>query len=137
MSLTLEKRKKTESLEQVNKSLLARVLGSELTVGICGVDIAEIDEMLSFVEKKANQRWLWHAIDHDTVKVLAIANGTREEIVFLELKPRFSPFGITRFYTDKWGAYARHLAKRGIFSLKSGFKRSKGNISPFVPVSSG
>jgi len=32
---------------------------------------SEIDEMWSYVGKKANQRWLWHAIDHHTGKVLA------------------------------------------------------------------
>ena len=37
----------------------------------------------------ANQRWLWHAIDHSSGEVLA--------------------FGIMQFYTDGWGAYERHL----------------------------
>jgi insertion element IS1 protein InsB len=30
--------------------------------------------------------------------------------VFLQLKALLEPFGITRFFTDHWGAYARHLA---------------------------
>jgi len=29
--------------------------------------------------------------------------------VFLKLKELLEPFGITRFYTDDWGAYERHL----------------------------
>src|SRR5437773_9918771 len=29
--------------------------------------------------------------------------------VFLQLKGLLEPFGLTRFYTDYWGAYARHL----------------------------
>ena len=29
---------------------------------------------------------------------------------FLQLKTLLEPFGITRFFTDHWGAYARHLA---------------------------
>lgn len=29
------------------------------------------DEMWSFVQSKANQRWLWHAISHETGEVLA------------------------------------------------------------------
>src|SRR5712691_7854314 len=28
---------------------------------------------------------------------------------FLQLKELLAPFGITRFYTDGWGAYRRHL----------------------------
>jgi insertion element IS1 protein InsB len=35
--------------------------------------------------------------------------GRRKDEVFLELKKRLEPFGITRYYTDGWGAYERHL----------------------------
>ncbi|WP_133513397.1 IS1 family transposase, partial [Candidatus Thiosymbion oneisti] len=69
----------------------------------------EIDEMWSYVGSKANQRWLWHAIDRATGKVLAYVLGKRRDEVFLELKGLLEPFGITRFYTDDWGAYERHL----------------------------
>jgi insertion element IS1 protein InsB len=87
------------------------VNGAQVSVGICRVDTAEIDERQSFVGKKADQRWLWHAIDHDSGEVLAYTLGTREDKVFLELKELLTPFGITRFYTDKWGAYTRHLSE--------------------------
>jgi insertion element IS1 protein InsB len=29
--------------------------------------------------------------------------------VFLQLKALLEPFGITRFYTDGWGTYERHI----------------------------
>jgi hypothetical protein len=93
--------KKTKSLQQVNKPLLARMNCSQTAVEICCVNIAEIDFWQSFVGKKANPRWLWHAIDHDTGEVLAYTLGTREDKVFLELKQLLAPFGITRFCTDK------------------------------------
>ena len=32
---------------------------------------SELDEMWSFVGQKSNPRWLWHAIDHHSGKVLA------------------------------------------------------------------
>ena len=32
---------------------------------------SDLDEMWSYVRSKANPRWLWHAIDHHTGKVLA------------------------------------------------------------------
>jgi insertion element IS1 protein InsB len=73
------------------------------------VQAAEIDEMWSFVAKKKTPRWLWHALDHRTGKVLAYVFGRREDRAFLELKTLLVPFGITRFYTDGWGAYQRHL----------------------------
>jgi insertion element IS1 protein InsB len=31
------------------------------------------------------------------------------DAVFLKLKALLEPFGLTRYYTDPWGAYTRHL----------------------------
>lgn len=90
----------------MNKPLLARISGSLLSVGIYRV---EIDEMQSFVGQKQHPPWLWHAIDHDSGEVLAYTLGTRQDKVLLELKQLLAPFGIKRFYTDKWGAYTRHI----------------------------
>jgi insertion element IS1 protein InsB len=41
---------------------------------------------------------------------LAYVFGRRKDEVFLDLKALLAPFGITRFYTDGWGAYERHIA---------------------------
>src|SRR5207248_985202 len=35
--------------------------------------------------------------------------GRRQDTVFLQLKALLAPFGITRFYTDGWDAYERHV----------------------------
>ena len=59
--------------------------------------------------KKKAPRWLWHALDHRTGVVLAYVFGRREDHAFLKLKALLVPFGITRFYTDGWGASRRHL----------------------------
>ncbi len=77
------------------------------------VDEAEIDAMWSFVGKKKAQRWLWHAVDHRSGKVLAYVLGARKDEVFVQLKALLGSFGIQRFYTDGWGAYTRHLAPEG------------------------
>jgi len=71
---------------------------------------SELDEMWSYVRSTANPRWLWHAIDQHTGKVLAYVFGRRQDDVFLKLQELLAPFGITQFSTDGWGAYARHLA---------------------------
>jgi len=76
-------------------------------VVISKVDEAEADEMRSFVESKANQRWLWHAIDHKTGKIIAYTFGKREDEVFVELRRLPEPFGIRKFYTDGLITYAR------------------------------
>jgi len=47
---------------------------------------------------------------HHSGTVLAYVFGYRKDTVFLELQGLLKPFGITRFYTDGWGAYERHIA---------------------------
>jgi insertion element IS1 protein InsB len=42
--------------------------------------------MWSYVGKKTPQRWLWHAIDPYTGKVLAYVCGERKDAVFLRLQ---------------------------------------------------
>jgi insertion element IS1 protein InsB len=70
---------------------------------------AEADEQWSYVGNKSNQRWLWYAVDHATNIVLAYVFGKRTDEVFKQLMALLGPYGITRYYTDDWGAYSRHL----------------------------
>lgn len=70
---------------------------------------AELDEMWSFVQSKSQQRWLWHAIDHETREVLAYVLAPHSDEALLKLKALLAPFGIQHFYSDGWGAYERHL----------------------------
>jgi insertion element IS1 protein InsB len=89
--------------------VIQRLNPSEILVEIDKVEEAEVDEMWSCVGKKAQQRWLWHAIDHRTGVVLAYVLGTRQDEVFLQLKVLLAPFGIHHFYTDGADVYDRHL----------------------------
>ena len=73
------------------------------------VDEAELDEMWSFVGNKQAPRWLWQALDHRTGQVLAYVFGRRKDEVLLDLKALLEPVGITRYFTDGWGASQRHL----------------------------
>jgi insertion element IS1 protein InsB len=101
----------------VNHALLAIDNPEQVEVEICRADelderrglSSELDEMWSFVARKSNPRWLWHAIDHHTGAVLAYVFGRRQDEVFLKLRALLEPFGITRYYTDGWGAYERHI----------------------------
>jgi insertion element IS1 protein InsB len=65
--------------------------------------------MWSFVHSKKQQRWLWHAIDHDSGVVLAYVLAAHQDEPFIRLKALLEPFGIIQFYTEGWGAYERHL----------------------------
>lgn len=73
------------------------------------IEEAEVDEMWSFVKSKKQQRWLWHAIDKQSGKVLAYTLGSRQDVVFYELQNLLEPFGIKTFYTDHAGVYKRSL----------------------------
>jgi insertion element IS1 protein InsB len=46
------------------------------------VDTAELDAMWSVVRHEAQQRWLWHAIDHQRGAVLESVLGTHADTVF-------------------------------------------------------
>jgi insertion element IS1 protein InsB len=76
---------------------------------VCRGLSSELDEMWSYVCKKAHPRWLWHAIDHHPGTGLAYVFGRRKDNVFLRLQQLLAPFGITKFDTDGWGAYERHI----------------------------
>jgi insertion element IS1 protein InsB len=102
----------------VNQAVLQHLHPAHVEVEIYRADelaqrralTSELDEMWSYVGKKAEPRWLWHAIDHQSGTVLAYVFGRRQDEVFLHLQALLEPFGIRRFYTDGWGAYERHLA---------------------------
>ena len=93
----------------MNHPLIEALHSSDVAVVLERVKEAEVDEMWSFVGKKTEPRWLWHAIDHRTGKVLAYVFGRRTDEVFVKLKTLLEPFGLTRYYTDSWGAYERNL----------------------------
>jgi len=65
--------KKTK-LESIKSAAVAdnttRTCGVEIRLveeeAYVGIEESELDEMWSYVGKKANQRWLWHAIDRLT-----------------------------------------------------------------------
>ncbi|ERL61248.1 IS1 family transposase, partial [Piscirickettsia salmonis] len=81
---------------------------------VCVNDI-ELDEMWSFVGHKKNQRWLWHAIDHSTRKIIAYHFGRRKDEALIALKSKLSSFNIRYYYTDDWGSYQRILPEDSHF----------------------
>jgi insertion element IS1 protein InsB len=102
----------------VNQAVLQHLHPAHIEVAVCRADelaqrrglTSELDEMWSYVGKQAEPRWLWHAIDPTSGTIVAYVCGRRKDEGFLQLKALLEPFGITRFYTDGWGAYERHLA---------------------------
>ena len=85
---------------------------ASIKVDIVKIEEIELDEMWSFVGKKSNQRWLWHAIDHNTHEVLAYHFGERKDKAFQALQQKLNCFDIDFYFTDDWGAYERNLPKQ-------------------------
>ena len=110
-------KKKAPDLQAVHHSVLQQLHPEQVEGEIWRAEAlevrrglsSELDEMWSYVHSKASPRWLWHAIDHHTGMVLAYVFGRRQDTVFLKLKALLEPFGITRYFTDGWGAYERHV----------------------------
>ena len=96
----------------MNQPLLNALHPDEVDVVIQRVEDAAVDEMWSYVGKKREPRWLWHAIDHRSGRVLAYVLGRRKDAGFLTRKALLEPFGITRYYTDYWGAYTQHIERK-------------------------
>ena len=75
--------KKHKRLKAVNEPLLQQIETQQVQVEIVRVGLgaedagieSELDEMWSFVQNQANQRWLWWAIDHNSRQVLAYVFG--------------------------------------------------------------
>jgi insertion element IS1 protein InsB len=103
-------RKKAPALHQVTLALASGGEVAAPTMVVRKVRAAELDEVWSFVGGKKQPRWLWGALEHQSGRILAYDFGRREDRALLQLKALLVPFGITRFYTDGWGAYRRHLA---------------------------
>ena len=95
----------------MHRRLLHTLPPDEVDVMIQCVEEAEVDAMWSYVGKKREPRWLWHAIDPCSGHVLAYVLGRRKDEGFLKLKALLEPCGITRYATDDWGGL--HTSSRG------------------------
>jgi insertion element IS1 protein InsB len=67
----------------------------------------EIDEMASFVQKKANKQWIWIAMDAYTRQVIAfhVGNRSRKSAKRLWVKIPYAYRQHATFYTDQYVVY--------------------------------
>jgi len=73
-------------------------------------DVLELDEVWSFVHKKANQRWLWTALCRRTRQIVAFVIGDRSDATchrFWEQIPQ--AYKQCQSYSDFWAAYSKVL----------------------------
>ena len=72
----------------MNQAVVQHLRPEHVEVEICRADelaqrrglTSELDEMWSYVGRKAEPRWLWHAIDYQSGQVLAYVFGWRKDL---------------------------------------------------------
>jgi insertion element IS1 protein InsB len=87
----LKEVKKAPALHQVNRAVLQYLSAKHVEIELCRAEAleqrrglpSELDEMWSSVGKKAEPRWLWHALDHHRGTILAYVFGRRQDAVFV------------------------------------------------------
>lgn len=68
----------------------------------------ELDELWSFVLKKANKRWVWIALCRNTRQVVAFVIGDRSAVTCRKLWRRIPvAYRQAHCYTDFWEAYQK------------------------------
>jgi insertion element IS1 protein InsB len=68
--------------------------------------VLELDELWSFVVKKANERWVWIALCRTTRQVVAYAVGDRSKRTCLRLWQAIpSTYRQGQCFTDFWASY--------------------------------
>jgi IS1 family transposase/transposase-like protein len=69
----------------------------------------QVDEMWSFVGKKANQRWLWYGFDAARKQIIAWQTGRRTDATCERLMGKLSGCQVLRYCTDEWESYEKLL----------------------------
>jgi IS1 family transposase len=72
----------------------------------------EIDEMWSFVGKKANQKWLWYAFDPSRKKIVCWELGRRADDTCRRRLEKLRDCQVLRYCTDEWESYQKYLPEQ-------------------------
>jgi len=92
---------------------------------------SEIDELRSYVQNKAKQRWLWYALDKISLKVVTYTFGTRCDNTLESLLQKLENYSkVTFYFADGCGSYARLLAsKKHIVSKRYTQRIERSNLN--------
>lgn len=76
-------------------------------------DVLEVDEMCSFVGRKAHKRWLWTVMGRRTRQIVAYAIGDRSEETCRRLWEQIpASYRHCRSFSDFWEAYSKVFPKQ-------------------------
>src|SRR2546422_11675678 len=109
----------------------------DVEVEIHKVDESELDEMWSFVKRKEQQRWLWHAIDHQKGVVLAYVCAAPMRMTYSYSCRRCYDHLVSHDFTPITPACMNGISVWRPMKLGSStHKRSSASILPYGPASS-
>jgi insertion element IS1 protein InsB len=91
--------KKETTLPELSETLIAPTLPAAIAL--------ELDELWSFVLKRANKRWIWIALCRATRQVVAYVVGDRSRATCQKLwEPIPAKYRAAHCYSDFWEAYS-------------------------------
>lgn len=70
------------------------------------IEEIEVDEMVSYINKKKDHIWIWKAIDHNTRKLIGWQCGDRSSKTLTEFFDRLNLWRAKRVYSDFYACYA-------------------------------
>ena len=103
-------------------------LGEELPEDESGEpSVAELDELQTYINRKANKVWVWTAINHYASGILAIQIGDRSGQTFEKLWQRIKAWDSRKYLTDGYCVYAHYIdSKKHIILPKTQLTRVEG-----------
>ncbi len=72
-------------------------------------ELAELDELQTYVGRRADKVWIWTAINHLTPGILAIEIGDRSGSTFDKLWQRIKIWDSRKYFTDGYCIYAIYI----------------------------
>jgi IS1 family transposase/transposase-like protein len=69
----------------------------------------QVDEMWSFVGKKADQHWLWYGFEAARKQVVCWQTGRRTDATCQQLLEKLDGCQVLRYCTDEWESYEKLL----------------------------
>jgi IS1 family transposase len=115
------------SINTVLKTIREQAAQIDEPIAPARITELEIDEMWSFVGKKANQCWLWYAFDPARKKVVCFQLGRKTDESCRKLLDKLRYCLVVRYCTDDWESYGKFIPSTHHWISKEGTQRIERN----------
>jgi IS1 family transposase len=72
-------------------------------------ELAELDELQTYIGRRADKTWIWTAVNHQAPGIIAIEIGDRSGATFEKLWQRIKNWESRRYLTDGYCVYANYI----------------------------